>query len=68
MKRKLVTALILISVFGTFGLMAALHHGLVLIAQSKTFSNAFAATCSTCHGVKQSKFGRNQPDYRGDIS
>lgn len=62
MKRKLVTALILISVLGTFGLMAGLHHFVVLTARGTAFSNAFAGTCSACHGGKYYNFGKSQPD------
>jgi uncharacterized membrane protein YjjB (DUF3815 family) len=62
MNRRPVAALPLIGVLGTFGLTAALHHVVVLTAHGTTLSNAFAGTCSACHGGKYSNFGKIEPD------
>jgi hypothetical protein len=61
-KRKWVIAAVLVGVLGFFGLMAALHHVVVLTARGTSFSNAFSGTCSACHGGKYANFGKTAPD------
>jgi|GEM_PF-5643219 len=34
---------------GILGLLAALHHVVVISAQGTAFANAFAPTCAMCH-------------------
>jgi cytochrome c553 len=62
MKRKLVLVAVVVSVIGTLGLFAALHHVVVLTARGTAFSNSFAGTCSACHGIKYANFGTTEPD------
>ena len=44
--------MILVAVLGCFGLLAALHHVVVLTARGTQFAGAFQSTCSWCHGGK----------------
>lgn len=50
-------AAVVIGVVGTFGLLAALHHVVVVTARGTGFSNAFAGTCQWCHGDTYAGFG-----------
>lgn len=59
MKKLLI---VLVAVVGTFGLLAALHHVVVITARGTAFSNAFADTCAWCHGDTYSGFGRGAPE------
>ena len=51
-----------IGVIGTLGLLAALHHVVVLTARGTAFSNAFAGTCAACHGERYRGFGTGSAD------
>lgn len=56
MKSKTALAIV-IGTLGTFGLMAALHHVVVVTARGTAFSDAFAPTCRLCHGRAYERFG-----------
>lgn len=62
MNRKLVIIALVVALVGSLGLMAALHHVVVLTTRGSAFSNAFSGTCSTCHGQKYSGFGKRTLD------
>lgn len=50
-------AKIAIGFVGTLALLAGLHHIVVVNARGTAFSNAFAGTCSWCHGDTYDGFG-----------
>lgn len=62
MNRKLIIGGLVIALIGSLGLMAALHHVVVLTTRGSAFSNSFAGTCSACHGEKYSGFGQSEPE------
>ncbi len=45
-------AMILVGLVGCLGLLAALHHVVVLTARGTDFAQAFQGTCSWCHGER----------------
>ncbi|MGF1447688.1 MAG: hypothetical protein ACFBRM_16040 [Pikeienuella sp.] len=53
--------IIVVGIIGTLGLLAALHHVVVITARGTAFSNAFAGTCQACHGDLYKGFGRQEP-------
>jgi cytochrome c553 len=53
--------IIAVGLAGTLGLMAGLHHIVVLTARGTAFSDAFAGTCATCHGETYRGFGQEAP-------
>lgn len=62
MNRKLVIIGLVVALVGSLGLMAALHHVVVLTTRGSAFSNAFSGTCGACHGQKYSGFGKRTLD------
>ncbi len=50
--------MLVVGLVGGLGLMAALHHVVVITARGTSFSKAFAGTCQMCHGSAYSNFGQ----------